>query len=94
MSEVLVVFTKSTNCAFTKNCLILEAKEIISFIRRGIVLIVNWHNSTRFYYYYYHTTTYLLLFTTTNLQPTTYGLGNRAFLGVHLSRYNSKSINC
>merc|ERR1712183_251641 len=39
--------------------------------------------------HYIFTTT----FTTTNLQSTSYGLGNRIW-GSRLSRYNSKSINC
>merc|ERR1711997_1350855 len=39
--------------------------------------------------HYIFTTT----FTTTNLQSTSYGLGNRIW-GSPLSRYNSKSINC
>lgn len=39
--------------------------------------------------HYIFTTT----FTTTNLQSTSYGLGNRIW-GSQLSRYNSKSINC
>merc|ERR1712061_853866 len=98
MSEVLVVFHKSTICAFTKKQFDLEARKYLSF--RGdeiIVLFVYWHNSTRcycsyyYFYYSYYTTDLLLL-----LPLQFYNLLLMALeiaFWVQLSRYNSKSIN-
>merc|ERR1712061_945872 len=96
MSEVLVVFHKSTICAFTKKQFDLEARKYLSF--RGdeiIVLFVYWHNSTRCYcsyYYFSYSTTYLLLLLPLQFYNLLLMALEIAFW-VQLSRYNSKSIN-
>jgi len=85
MSEVYVVFHKPVICVFAKKLFDLEARKFVSLSggekHCSVCLLVKIQQEVTVAtttYYYYHTT-YLLLptFTTTNLQSTTYGIGNR-----------------
>lgn len=99
MSEVFVVFQKSTICAFTKKNFLVQKQEKMSFIQKGRksqFCLLLWYNSTRsysFYYYYYHTT-YLLLLLPLQIYNLLLMASWKSQFWVQLSRYNSKSINC